>query len=39
MIEIASIPGREVLLSKLVNILNSPIQRFVVALDQISLKK
>jgi large subunit ribosomal protein L10 len=39
MVEIASIPGREVLLGKLVNILNSPIQRFVMALDQISKLK
>jgi large subunit ribosomal protein L10 len=39
MMEIASIPGREVLLGKLVNILNSPIQRFVMALDQISKTK
>lgn len=39
MSEIASIPGREVLLGKLVNILNSPIQRFVMALDQISKLK
>lgn len=39
MTEIASIPGREVLLGKLVNILNSPIQRFVMVLDQISKTK
>jgi large subunit ribosomal protein L10 len=39
MTEIASIPGREVLLARLANILNSPIQRFVMALDQISKTK
>lgn len=39
MVEIASIPSREVLLGKLVNILNSPIQRLVMALDQISKTK
>lgn len=37
MTEIASIPSREVLLGKLVNILNSPIQRLVMALDQIRI--
>lgn len=39
MTEIASIPGREVLLGQLANILNSPIQRFVMVLDQISKNK
>jgi large subunit ribosomal protein L10 len=39
MTEIASIPGREVLYGKLVNILNSPIQRFVMALNEVSKLK
>ena len=34
--EIAMIPSREVLYAKLVNLLNSPIQRFVVALGEIT---
>ena len=39
MLSIATIPGREVLYGKFVNIINSPIQRFVMALDQISKTK
>ena len=39
MSELAVIPSREVLLGKLANILNSPIQRLVLALDQISKLK
>lgn len=39
MIELASIPSREVLLGKLVNLLNSPVQRVVMALDQIAKAK
>lgn len=39
MTEIAAIPSRQVLLGQFVNLLNSPIQRFVVALDQVSKKK
>lgn len=39
MLSIATIPGREVLYGKFVNLLNSPIQRFVMALDQISKTK
>ena len=38
MMGIAAIPPREVLLAQLANLFNSPIQRFVVALDQISKK-
>lgn len=37
--EIAAIPSRQVLLGQFVNLLNSPIQRFVVALDQVAQKK
>lgn len=37
--EIAMIPSREVLYAKLVNLLNSPIQRIAVALDQIAKSK
>ncbi len=36
---IASIPPLDVLRGMFVNIINSPIQRFAVALDQIALKK
>lgn len=39
MIEIAKIPGLEVLRGKFVNIINSPIQRFAVALSEIAKKK
>ena len=39
MITIASIPPLEVLYGQFVNIINSPIQGFVVALDQIAQKK
>lgn len=39
MTELAHIPERETLLGMFVNIINSPIQRLVVALDQISKKK
>jgi len=37
--EIAMIPSREVLYAKIVNLLNSPIQRFVIGLDQIAKLK
>ena len=37
--EIATIPSREVLYAQFVNLINSPIQRFAVALDQIANKK
>lgn len=36
---LASIPRREILLAQLVNIINSPIQGIVVALDKIASKK
>ncbi len=39
MMEIATIPPLPVLHGKFVNIINSPIQRFVIALDQIASKK
>lgn len=39
MIALSRIPSREILLGKLVNILNAPIQGFVMALDQISKKE
>ena len=39
MIEIAKIPGMEVLRGKFVNIINSPIQRFVIGLSEIAKKK
>ncbi len=39
MTEIASIPPREALLGMFVNVINSPIQGFVMALDQISKKQ
>jgi len=39
MMEIAMIPSREVLYAQLVNILNSPIQRFAVVLDAIAKSK
>ncbi len=39
MLELASIPGREVLLGKLVNLLSSPYQRLVMTLDAISKKQ
>ena len=38
MIRIAAIPPRETLYAQLANLLNSPLQRFVVALDQLSKK-
>lgn len=38
MLELAAIPGREVLLGKLANLLSSPYQRLVLALDAISKK-
>jgi large subunit ribosomal protein L10 len=38
MIEISMIPSREVLYAQFVNIINSPIQRFAVVLDQIAQK-
>ena len=37
--EIAMIPSREVLYAQFVNLINSPIQRFAVVLDQIAAKK
>jgi large subunit ribosomal protein L10 len=37
--EIAMIPGREVLLSQFVNLINSPIQRLAVVLDAIAKSK
>jgi large subunit ribosomal protein L10 len=39
MTEIAMIPSREVLLAQFVNLINSPIQRFAVVLDQIAATK
>ena len=39
MMGIAMIPGREVLYAQFVNLINSPIQRFVVVLDQIAQSK
>ena len=39
MMEIAMIPNREVLYAQFVNLINSPIQQFVVALDQIANSK
>ncbi len=39
MMTLATIPSREVLLGKFVNLLNSPIQRFVMAVDQIAKTK
>ena len=37
--EIAMIPSREVLYAQFVNLINSPIQQFVVVLDQIAKSK
>ena len=39
MMEIATIPGTETLRGMFVNIINSPIQRLVIALDAIAAKK
>jgi len=39
MTQIAMIPAREVLYAQFVNLINSPIQRFAVVLDQIAKKK
>ena len=39
MLEIATIPSQFVLRGMFVNLINSPIQRFVIALDQIAQKK
>jgi len=39
MMNIATIPGREVLLGQIAALLNSPVQRFAVALKQIAEKK
>jgi large subunit ribosomal protein L10 len=39
MMELAMIPSREVLYAQLVNLINSPIQRFAVVLDQIAKSK
>jgi len=36
---IASIPSREVLYAQFLNLINSPIQRFAMVVDQIALKK
>jgi ribosomal protein L10 len=38
MLGIATIPSREILLGQFVNIINSPIQGLVMALDQIAKK-
>lgn len=38
-IALSKIPSREILLGKLVNILNAPVQGFVMALDQITKKE
>jgi large subunit ribosomal protein L10 len=37
--DIATIPGRQVLIGQFVNLINSPIQRLAIALDQIAAKK
>jgi ribosomal protein L10 len=39
MMAIATIPPREVLYAQLANLINSPIQRLAIALDQIAGKK
>lgn len=39
MMSVATIPGREVLLGMLVNVINSPIQGLVMALDAIAKKQ
>ena len=39
MLSIATIPSREVLLAQVLNIINSPIQQFVVALSEIAKSK
>lgn len=39
MMEIATIPGREVLLSKIAFLLKSPIQRLAIAVNEVSKKK
>jgi len=39
MMSIATIPSREVLLAQFVNLINSPVQRFVIALDAIAKTK
>ena len=39
MMEIATIPSREVLYAQIANLLNSPIQRFAVALNEIAKSK
>jgi len=39
MIALSKIPSREVLLSQLLNVMNAPIQGFVMSLDQIAKKK
>ena len=39
MMEIATIPSREVMYAQFVNLINTPIQQFVVALDQIAQSK
>ncbi len=39
MVAIASIPGRQQLIGMFVNLINSPIQRMVIALDQIAKTK
>lgn len=39
MLAIATIPSRETLIAQFVNLINSPIQRFVIALNQIAEQK
>jgi len=39
MMSIATIPSREVLLSQFLNVINSPIQQFVIGLSEIAKKK
>ncbi|MCI0542532.1 50S ribosomal protein L10 [bacterium] len=39
MLSIATIPGREVLLGQLVNLINSPIQGFAMALSEVAKKR
>lgn len=39
MLSIATIPSRDVLIAQFLNLINSPIQRFAVAVDQIAKKK
>jgi ribosomal protein L10 len=39
MTEIATIPSRQTLYAQFVNLINSPIQQFVMAVDQIAQKQ